>query len=169
MWNVPLRIQLKATYLIRDPLVIGYRAVACAVYQREPSKKLMDEVTSDPTGLLYQTQLVIVPFTNPLIRLESLSCPGALLGKQTRRQSGSLTFSNFQSNGKQFQPDLSLSDEPQVRLDSLALKNKLSLSFISCCWLLNSVQHLEVNYYTATYKKNGTKSRMNISKNTKSL
>lgn len=32
----------------------------------------MDGVTSDLTGLLYQTELIIVPFTNPLIRLESL-------------------------------------------------------------------------------------------------
>lgn len=67
----------------------------------------MDEVICDLTGLLYQTELIIVPFTNPLIRPESLSRPGALLGKQTRRQSGSLTFPNFQSNGKHFQFDLS--------------------------------------------------------------
>lgn len=87
----------------------------------------MDEVTSDLTALLYQTELIIVPFTNPLIRLESLSCPGALLGKQTRRQSGSLTFSNFQSNGKQFQSDLSLVDEPQIGLKSM---HKVVHSFV---------------------------------------
>lgn len=52
-------------------------------------------MTSDLSGLLYQTDLIIVPFTNPLIRLESLSCAAALLGKQTRRQSGSSASSNF--------------------------------------------------------------------------
>lgn len=55
----------------------------------------MDEMTSDLSGLLYQIDLIIVPFTNPLIRLESLSCASALLGKQTRRQSGSSASSNL--------------------------------------------------------------------------
>lgn len=55
----------------------------------------MDEVTSDLTTLLYQTELIIVPLSTLLIRPES---PEALLGKQSSRQSGSSSLTNFQSN-----------------------------------------------------------------------
>jgi len=85
--------------------VAAHGAVACGLLSKGAIEKLMDEVTFDLTAaLLYQTELVIVPFTNPLIRLESLSFPGALLGKQTRRQSGSLTFQTFNQTGNSTSP-----------------------------------------------------------------
>lgn len=120
MCNFPHSIQL--TYLIRKLWLWSCRL---RTLSKRAIKELMDEMTSDLTGLLYQTELIIVPFTNPLIRPESLSCAGALLGKQTRRQSGSLTLSNFQSNGKLVQSDLSLADEPPlIGVNSLALQSK---------------------------------------------
>lgn len=59
----------------------------------------MDEVTSDLSVLLlYQTELIIAPFTNLLIRQQSLSCPPALLSKQTRRQRGSAALETLSVN-----------------------------------------------------------------------
>lgn len=89
------------TYLVRTVLVRKLHLLS-----KRFIKQLMDGVTPD----LYQTELIIVPFPNPLIRSERLSCAGALLGKQSRRQSGSSTFSDFQSNGKPFQSDPSICD-----------------------------------------------------------
>lgn len=106
----------------------------------------MEALTSDLTGLLYQTDLIIVPFTNPLIRPESLSCPGALLGKQTRRQSGSLTSSNFQSNGKQFQSDLSHPADTTVPLACWVTSHAAD-------WLLN----LNLEEIKCTFAENGIK------------
>lgn len=88
------------TYLIK------LRLLSCL--SKRAIKELMDVVTSELTGCSIKLSSLLSPFTNPLIRPESLSCVGALLGKQTRRQSGSLTFLNSQSNGKLFQSDLSL-------------------------------------------------------------
>lgn len=87
----------------------------------------MDEVTSDLTGCSIKLSSLLSPFTNPLIRLESLSCAGALLGKQTRRQSGSLTFLNFQSNVKLFQSDLSLTE---IAVNSHGTVKQILLSFV---------------------------------------
>lgn len=145
MCNLHHSVQL--TYLIRK---LWLRSCRLRTLSKRAIKELMDEVTSDLTGLLYQTELIIVPFTNPLIRPESLSCAGALLGKQTRRQSGSLTFWNFQSNGKLFQSDLSLADEPPlIGLNSLALQSKYFQVSINSTLLLNL--RLEIICYTAGY------------------
>ena len=127
--------------------------------------------------LLYQTQLIIVPFTNPLIRLQSLSHPGALLGKQTRRQSGSLTPSNSQSNWKHFQSDLSLTPPPATDKTQIYLHCKkypsVSFSFsvlvLNITWKCVFMLRFKMSHPLLTTEQNPTKTVVMSGPNNKLL